>query len=104
MYGGLLGSAVGLWGAAVGTLSGLLIPRCRGRAWLFGLLWAGGAAGAALTLAAATAVAAGQPFVVAYAFALPGLLLLVFAGFGIPLTRGHYRAAEEARIARQDAV
>lgn len=104
LVGGGVGSLVGLWGAVVGTLSGLLIPRCRGRVWLFGLLWAGLGAGLTLTGVGAWAVLDGQPFHVCHAFLLTGLLTTVLSAAFLPITGRRYRLAEEQRMARQDAV
>ena len=104
LVGGLVGSGVGVWGAMVGVLSGLLIPRCRGRGWLLGLLWAGAATGLALTATAVVAAVDGQPFHVLHALGLPGVMLQFFGFGGAVLTRHRCRAAEEQRMARQDAV
>ncbi len=104
LYGGIGGSLIGLWGALVGCLSGWLIPRCRGRGLLLGLLAAGAAVGAVLAAAGVAAVAAGQPVYVCYALGYTGAMLLFFGVGGWFLTRHRYRVVEEHKMASQNLL
>ena len=103
---GVVGAGVGclggLWGATVGTFSGVLIPRCRGGSLIFGQLWLGVAAGLASLITAIVALIQGQPYHVWYPFALVGLLLTALAGAFVFVTRNRYRVAEEGRMAVRD--
>ena len=102
IVGGVVGTAVGLWGAAVGGLAAWLIPRNRGRAAVFGLIGAGAAGGVAALVAGVAALAGGQPYHVWYAVGYPGLLVLILAGPAGFVVRRRYRAAEGERMAAQD--
>lgn len=104
LVGGVIGSLVGLWGAAVGTLSSLLIPRCRGRGWLMGLLRGGLVAGGLLVAVGFAALMAGQPGYVGFVFGLSGVMLGGLAAAFLPVLGRRYRLAEEQRMDRQDAV
>ena len=96
--GTVLGSAVGLWGAAVGCLA----PYGRARGAVYGALVVLLAASFTLFAAGIYALAAGQPYGVWYGLGFPGLLCLFIL---IPLTfvvRQRYRQADERRMQAQD--
>lgn len=104
LVGGVFGGLAGLWGGAVGTVGGWLVPRGRGRGTAFALLGVGAVLGLLLVGLGVAAVVAGQPSHVWYAFLLPGGLLTAL-GFGfIPVMQGRFRAVEEQRMARQNAM
>lgn len=100
LVGGSIGTAIGVWGGAVGTLSSWLVPKCRGRRLLFGLLGFAVAAGLALLITGLVALVAGQPYHVRHPFDFAGVMLAGFGGYGWWLTR--YRVAEERRMALGD--
>lgn len=96
--GSIGGSLVGLWGAALGTAGGVLVPRGKGKALVFGMLFLGAAVGVAALGFGLAALAAGQPYPVWYAPLLCGVLLL---GLSVPFVfvmRHRYRAVELRRM------
>jgi len=98
LVGGLLGSAVGIFGATYGTIVGIMAPRGKGRTFVFALHWTGVLIGLILIGLSVTAFLSGQPYGVWYGLGLPGLILAIVL---LPLTgvlRQHYRQAEQRRL------
>ena len=104
LVGGIAGSLAGLWGATFGCLAGWLVPQCRGQALLRGLLGVGLATGLILAGVGVWALVRDQPYHVWYPFLLLGVLLTGLSGGGLATIHKAYRAAEEQRMARQNAV
>ena len=96
--GSIGGCVVGLWGAALGTAGGYLVPRGKGKSLVFGMLFAGAAVGVAALVFGTAALIGGQPYVIWYAPLLVGVLLL---GLSVPFVfvmRHRYREVELRRM------
>jgi multidrug transporter EmrE-like cation transporter len=96
--GTLLGVAGGLWG----SLSGMLVPRGKGR-----LLIVGGAAvflvlSLGLLVAGIVALSKGQPYGIWYGLGFPGLLGTVLFAIFLPMSRTLYVQAEQRKIQARD--
>ena len=92
------GSLVGVWGAVLGTAGGYLVPRGRGKGFVFGLLVAGAAVGAVALAYGVAALVAGQPYPVWYG---PGLIGVILLGLSVPFVfvmRHRYREVELRRM------
>lgn len=88
------GALVGVWGAVLGTAGSYLVPRGKGRAFVFGMLFAGAAVGLGALGFGLAALLAGQPYVVWYPGLLTGVLLV---GLSVPFVfvmQARYRDAE----------
>ena len=103
IIGGALGGAVGLLGAIYGTALGLLLPRGKGKRFIFGLHWISLAFGVSLLAAGITALLTGQPYGVWYALLLPGLIATLLLSLFTPLlTRLWYRQVEHRRLEAEE--
>ena len=103
VIGSVLGGGVGMLGAIYGTSLGLLLPRGKGKRFIFGLHWAFLAFGVLLLGAGITALVNGQPYGVWYALLLPGAISTVLLAFFTPLvTRLWYRQAEHRRLEAEE--
>jgi MFS family permease len=88
------GAVVGLWGAALGTAGGVLVPKGKGRGLVFGLLGIGLVVGLQALGFGLVALAADQPYAIWYWPTLIGALLV---GLSVPfifMIRQRYREAE----------
>lgn len=94
LIGGIGGSVLGVMGGVFGSLCSWLIPKGRGKALLLGMTVAMAVLGVACLLAAATALATGQPFAVWYTFLLPGFLLTILGGVFFFVLRKRFRDVE----------
>ena len=101
-YGGLAGSAVGLYGALFGCLAGFLVPRGKGRGLLTSMTVFGFAVGVALLLMGLVALFSGQPYHVWYGFTLiGGILVIVLPGCFLSI-RKQYEQFEQRRMQALD--
>jgi ribose/xylose/arabinose/galactoside ABC-type transport system permease subunit len=99
MVGAVLGGFCGLLGGLYGTLAGVLVPRGKGRAVIFGLHWAVLAVGIVLIMGGVTALAMQQPYGVWFAMLLPGVIMTCLMTVFTPLlVRMWYRQAERRRL------
>lgn len=96
------GSLVGLWGAALGVAGGVLVPRGRGKGFVFGLLFLGAAVGVAVLTFGLAALAADQPYPVWYAPLLCGVLLLSLSVPFVFVMRNRYRTVELRRMSAEE--
>lgn len=100
--GSIGGSVVGLWGAALGCAGGYLVPRGKGKPFVFGMLFLGAAVGAAALAFGLAALVGGQPYAVWYGPLLIGVLLV---GLSVPFVfvmRARYREVELRRMRAQE--
>ncbi|MFO0800783.1 MAG: hypothetical protein U0804_25230 [Gemmataceae bacterium] len=96
------GSAIGLWGAALGTAGSLLVPKGRGKPFVFGLLGLGAALGLVLLGVGVAALTADQPYAVWYPPLLAGGLLLCLSVPFVFLMRQRYRDVELRKMHAAD--
>ena len=94
LFGAIGGPLVGLWGATLGILGGLLVPKGRGKPLVFGLLWAGVVTGVAAGAVGLIALLTGQPYAIWYPFTLSGLLLTALSVPFVFVMRHRYRQVE----------
>ena len=98
VVGAIAGSTIGLFGALIGVLVG----RRRARGFVLPAMAAAAVAGVALIILAGLALLVGQPGSVAYVFFLPGLILALGCGLGLPRVRRAYAEAELRRMRALD--
>lgn len=96
--GAIAGSTIGLFGALIGVL----VSRRRGRAFVLPAMAAATVAGVALIVLAGVALFMGQPGSVAYALFLPGVILALVCGLGLPRVRRIYADDELRRMRALD--
>ena len=96
--GGALGSLVGLLGAGLGVSVGLLLPKGRGKALVFGLGLAGLGVGVLALVAGAAALLMGQPYHVWYPMVLCGVIATLVIGINLPVLMNRYKQAEARRL------
>ena len=95
--------SVGMLGGIYGTTLGLLVPRARGKVFVFGLHWCFLVLGVLLLAAGITALVSGQPYGVWYALLLPGVIATAMLGIFTPLlARLWYRQAEMRRLEAEE--
>ncbi len=92
----------GLWGATLGVLGGLLVPKGKGKAVVFTLLWLGLLAGVGMLLAGAVAVASGQHYGVWFVLLQPGTLLTLLAAPFLFFMRHQYRQVELRKMQAEE--
>jgi hypothetical protein len=98
LVGAVVGSTIGLFGALIGVLVG----RRRGRGFVLPAMTAAAVVGAALIVLAGIALYVGQPLSVAYVLFLPGAILALTCGLGVPRVRRLYAEAELRRMRALD--
>lgn len=94
LFGAVGGPLVGLWGAALGIMGGLLVPKGRGKPLVFGLLGLGVVAGVVAGAAGLTALLTGQLYAIWYPFTLCGGLLTALSVPFVFIMRHRYRQVE----------
>jgi len=94
LVGGIAGSTIGLFGALIGVLVG----RRRARGFVLPAMTVAAVAGIALIVLAGVALLVGQPGSVAYVLLLPGVLLALVCGLGVPRVRRAYAEDELRRM------
>jgi hypothetical protein len=92
------GSTIGLFGALIGVLVG----RRRARGFVLPAMTAATIAGVGLIVLAGVALVTSQPGSVAYVLFLPGAILTLLCGLGIPRVRRLYAEAELRRMRALD--
>lgn len=100
--GSIGGGVVGLWGAALGTAGGVLVPKGKGRGLVFALLGIGAVVGAMCLGFGLAALAADQPYAIWYGPTLIGALLL---GLSVPFVfvmRNRYRDVELRKMRAEE--
>jgi hypothetical protein len=98
IVGAVVGSTIGLFGALIGALVG----RRRGRGFVLPAMTAAAVVGAALIVLAGIVLYVGQPLSVAYVLFLPGAILALACGLGVPRVRRLYAEAELRRMRALD--
>ena len=98
LVGAVVGSTIGLFGALIGVLVG----RRRGRGFVLPAMTVAAVVGAALVVLAGVALFVGQPLSVAYVLFLPGAILALACGLGVPRVRRLYAEAELRRMRALD--
>jgi hypothetical protein len=102
IIGGIVGTACGIYGAALGSLAGFLIPRGRGRKFLLGMIVCTNIIGITSILIGISALLLGQPYHVWYGFVLlGGIFVFVFFPFFFVIPNA-YRQAELRRMQALD--
>ncbi len=102
LMGGLTGTFIGLWGAALGTVGGICAPRGTHRGLVMALAWGLPLFGVVMLLAGAAVYLAGHPWMSATAYLMVGFVSLVVGGPMIPVMRAAYAAAERRRMQAGD--
>ena len=97
LIGGLGGSAIGMVGAMVGSLS-FLIVRGKAKTFMVGTFVTMVVIGAALLAAGATALVLKQPYHVWFPLVLGGVITSCVFGGMLPGILGRYRNAEARRM------
>ena len=103
LVGSFLGSALGLFGALIGCLGGILAPQGKGRRFVMSLLVFSVVTGIVLLIAGLTALCLGQPYHVWYPLVMSGGICVVVVMFIFPALRRSYAQAERRRIEALDA-
>jgi hypothetical protein len=98
LVGAMAGSTIGLFGALIGVLVG----RRRGRGFVLPAMTIAAVVGVALIVLAGIALLAGQPMSMAYVLFLPGAILALACGLGVPRVRRLYAEAELRRMRALD--
>ena len=96
------GVFAGLWGSALGVMGGLLMPKGKGKAVVFGLLFLGLTVGLGMLIAGLVAFLCGQPYGVWYSLLLPGKLLSLLAGIFVFVARHRYRQVELRKMQAEE--
>jgi hypothetical protein len=101
-HGWILGPIIGVYGGALGPISGILAARGRAKSIVLGLYGLGFVGSVTLLILAIVAYFASQPNGVWFCLGLPGLIGTCVFGPLVPFVRQRYREAEARRIAAQD--
>lgn len=100
--GSIGGTAIGLLGAAVGTIGGICAPRGKCKALVLSLLAIPAAIGVVSLLGGIVALAESQPYHVYYPLLTSGCVLtLVFGGL-LPVFVSRYRQADQRRLEAEE--
>lgn len=102
MVGGLVGAGGGLWGAAIGTLGGLLVPKGKGKGLVFGLLYLGLITGIGMLATGLVALVSGQPWGVWFVFLNPGFILTLLSGLFLFGVRRRYQQVELRKMQAEE--
>jgi hypothetical protein len=96
---GLIGGGlIGILGAVIGSVGGILGPRGKGKSLVFSLYAIGLTAGVAMLIAGIAALALHQPYHVYFPLLQLGLIATCVLAFTLPVMRKTYRAAEQRRF------
>lgn len=101
MIGGIGGAAIGMAGAAIGSMS-FLIARGKGKPVIVGAMVAMVVLGAVLLTAGVVAAIKGQPYHVLYPLLLGGSISIGVFGALTPMVITRYRAAEARRLQAEE--
>jgi hypothetical protein len=99
---GIAGAVGGMTIGLFGALIGVLVGRRRGREFVLPAMIAATVVGIGLIFMAGVALVAGQPASVAYVLFLPGAILTLLCGLGVPRVRRLYAEDELRRMRALD--
>lgn len=102
LFGAVGGPLIGLWGATLGIAGGLLVPKGRGKPFVFGLLWVGAVVGVATEALGLAAVVGGQPYAIWYPLTVAGGLLTVLSVPFVFIMRHRYRQVELRKMQAEE--
>jgi multidrug transporter EmrE-like cation transporter len=102
VYSFIPGVAIGLVGATLGVLTGVLAPRGKARGIVVGLYLVAIVASIALLGVAVVALATGQPYGIWYGFGLPGLIGSIVFTLLYGVVQQRYREADVRRMGAAD--
>lgn len=97
LIGGIGGTALGMVGAAIGSMSFLIIQG-KGKPAIVGLMVAMVSVGLMLLIGGIVAAAMGQPYHVVFVLLLGGFIATGVFGALLPVVLKRYRAAEVRRL------
>jgi hypothetical protein len=101
-----LGSGVGVfggvWGSVLGVAGGLLIPKGKGKGFVFGMLFFGLAVGVGMLATGLVALVSGQPYGVWYPMLLGGFPQTLLAGIFVFVARHRYRQVELRKMQAEE--
>jgi MFS family permease len=101
-YSFIPGVAVGMMGAVIGVLTGVLAPRGKYLQLLFTLYLLAIVASLVMLIAGAVALAAGQPYGVWYGLGLAGLIGVIVFGLTFGVARRRYQDSELRKMRAAD--
>ena len=99
---GILGAIIGTFGALVGTLAGIFIPKGKAKKLVLGVNALAFAVGFISLVVGIIAYLSGQPYGIWYGFGLCGLLGTVLFGMFFFVFRYEYRKAELRKSMSED--
>lgn len=104
VYSFIPGVAMGVVGATLGVLAGVLAPQGRAKRLVVGVYLAVIVVSVGLLGTAVVALATGQPYGVWYGLGLPGLIGVAVFGPLYGVVRKRYREAETRRLSAADLI
>ena len=75
--GAIAGMIIGIWGTVGGVAAGFLVPKGRGKSFMFGTLYTGAIVGFLLMCIGIAALVDQQPYAIWYPLLLPGVILIL---------------------------
>jgi hypothetical protein len=102
LWGGILGTAIGVLGGIFGTLVGICAPKGKCKRAVYALTAFLVAAGVMLLIGGVVALAGGQPYGVWYPLTLSGGILTLVIGLNFFGIRAAYRRAEMRRLEAEE--
>jgi hypothetical protein len=100
--GGIGGSVLGLFGAALGTIGGICAPRGKCKGLVHVLIMLPLVAGLAALIVGLAALGLGQPYHVWYPLLIFGIVGTAVMGGLLPVFRARYREADQRRLEAEE--
>ncbi len=97
-YGGIGGATLGILAGVLGSASGYLAPRGKGRSFILGAFTTLFVIGVLHLLVGLYAVISGQPYGIWYSLILIGVIMSAVMGGLLPVIRKRYAEAEARRM------
>lgn len=98
------GSGVGILGAILGTLSGVVVPKGKCKSLVYSLFGIVVALGIATLITGIVAVVLGQPYAVWYPLVLLGFIPTVVLASIFPAVRMRYAQADQRKLDAQEIL